>query len=367
MSQASDRIYFPNLDGLRFVAFFLVYLQHGFRISQIGGVGVAFFFVLSGFLITYLLLVEIERTGQVDVVAFYIRRTLRIWPLYFAVLAFAFGLFPLVKSLAGLGGEMRVDGLWLYFVFLANFDVLRMASVGDPGFGSTNVLWSVAIEEQFYLLWPLIFRLVPRQLLVAVFPVVISSSFGFRFVSADHGPTLYFHSLSVISDMAIGGLSAYVWLYAPRFRTWFAELPKASIFAAYAGGALFLCTQDLWGPSGRLVSATIFAFVVLEQNFCTHSMFKLSGSRHLSEWGRYTYGLYMLHMIVLALQAKAFHLFGLAPGHSLYDWTFPPFGLAASILLSQVSFHRFERPFLQLKERFVRIKPLGATEPNVQA
>src|SRR6516225_9567914 len=92
------KVFFPNLDGLRFIAFFMVFLQHGFAqpIDKLGaalglpttltrwphdtgGLGVSFFFVLSGFLITYLILTEVKSTGRLDVIAFYIRRTLRIW------------------------------------------------------------------------------------------------------------------------------------------------------------------------------------------------------------------------------------------------------------------------------------------------
>src|SRR6476660_5257777 len=103
------KVFFPNLDGLRFFAFFLVYLQHAFgdllaeigqpgfwlgrlqtNVSGAGGIGVSFFFVLSGFLITYLILREIQLYGFLDVRAFYIRRSLRIWPLYYAVIIFGF-------------------------------------------------------------------------------------------------------------------------------------------------------------------------------------------------------------------------------------------------------------------------------------
>ncbi len=110
---ARSAVYFENLDALRFLAFFLVFLRHGFGdlarrvdagsycgslikdgLFNSGDVGVAFFFVLSGFLITYLILKEIETRGCLDARAFYIRRCLRIWPLYYAVVAIGCSWFP---------------------------------------------------------------------------------------------------------------------------------------------------------------------------------------------------------------------------------------------------------------------------------
>ena len=110
-----EKVYFPNLDALRFFAFMFVYLRHGFGdvvkpielghfilnllkngLNDSGDIGVSFFFVLSGFLITYLILKEIEVTGKIDVRAFYIRRCLRIWPLYFVVVGVGFALLRLL-------------------------------------------------------------------------------------------------------------------------------------------------------------------------------------------------------------------------------------------------------------------------------
>jgi peptidoglycan/LPS O-acetylase OafA/YrhL len=144
------RFYVPELDSLRFFAFFGVFLCHlthemgyGDVLSNIGGFGVDLFFTLSAYLITELLMREKERFGRLDVGAFYVRRILRIWPLYFGFLAAYFvasGIFPV----------LQID--WRYFafflVFLGNF---ALATIGlAPGLAIVR-LWSVCVEEQFYI------------------------------------------------------------------------------------------------------------------------------------------------------------------------------------------------------------------------
>jgi len=142
-----DAGYFPSLDGWRFVAFFLVFVSHGpgllvqrvvwspqlaflkFPIVKLlngGGVGVAFFFVLSGFLITYLILREVNQNGRIDVLRFYARRTLRIWPLYYAVIAFGLILYPWLKHLAGFPEYIQTGRPLYYWAFLSNFKLGRL-------------------------------------------------------------------------------------------------------------------------------------------------------------------------------------------------------------------------------------------------
>ncbi len=174
-TEKKEKIFFPNLDGLRFLSFFSVYLFHIWvllfdRYSltgtssgivkfffQNGEIGVNFFFVLSGFLITYLLIQEKKLTGKIHVANFYVRRILRIWPLFYVCILFGLVLYPLLKKI--IGGELFVVAHpWTYFVFLNNFDFLKN---GAPAI--ISVLWSVAIEEQFYLFWPLLLLQVQNE------------------------------------------------------------------------------------------------------------------------------------------------------------------------------------------------------------
>ena len=134
--------------------------------------GVSFFFVLSGFLITYLLIKEKQLTGKVHISSFYIRRTLRIWPLYYFCVLFGFIAFPVLKSAFGQVPNETADP-FLCSIFLNNFNAIYN---GPPDSSILSVLWSVAIEEQFYLLWPILFYLAsPKQYKFIFLGVIIIS------------------------------------------------------------------------------------------------------------------------------------------------------------------------------------------------
>ena len=135
-------IYFQNLDGLRFFCFLTVFFYHGFHtesaavkdsglyqffkwgIAENGFLGVNFFFVLSGFLITYLLIKEKELNGKINIIHFWFRRILRIWPLYFICVFVGFGLFPFAKTMMG-GVSTESANIWYYLTFTNNFDFIQ--------------------------------------------------------------------------------------------------------------------------------------------------------------------------------------------------------------------------------------------------
>jgi peptidoglycan/LPS O-acetylase OafA/YrhL len=344
VATSRPKVHFPNLDGLRFVAFFLVYLQHGFRAGELGDDGVSFFFVLSGFLITYLILAEVGHTGQVDVKAFYVRRTLRIWPLYYVVLVFAFLAYPIIKAALGLSSYIEAGNPLYYIFFAGNFDVIHLGH--GRGAMSTNITWSVAIEEQFYLTWPLLFLTIPRRFYKFIFPAIIIGSGLFRFLHRDDGMVLYFHTFSVISDMAVGGLAAYLAINSKRFTEAISNLRRPAIIISYGAGlALMMLKPD------RLILSLFFAFVVLEQNYAERSVFKMGRFRLVSKLGVYTYGLYLLHPIALLLidsTAKYFKA-------EIHQLIYGAAGLALSITLSIASYHLLEKRFLLLKARFARV------------
>jgi peptidoglycan/LPS O-acetylase OafA/YrhL len=175
-----SRFYRPELDVLRFLAFTMVFIDHALpfdgmftdgrwlgSVRYAGGFGVCLFFMLSSFLITDLLEREHEATGDIHLKAFYVRRVLRIWPLYFAFLFFDFfvqlsrhnGHFPVGKLLAFL----LIAGNW----YVSRFEVPLTLS---------SPLWSISVEEQFYLVWPPYRKYVGRlgSIVFAVVTLVLS-------------------------------------------------------------------------------------------------------------------------------------------------------------------------------------------------
>src|SRR5215208_8125673 len=155
---AYSRRHFHSFDALRFFAFLKVFLLHlpivafpTFNfISNGGGIGVIFFFVLSGFLITYILLSEKEVTGSVDLRRFFLRRILRIWPLYYLMVAFAF-ITPYILSILNIGfSKEGYEPNWIMSLcFLENYQMILTRD--HPNVSPLGVTWSLCIEEHFYL------------------------------------------------------------------------------------------------------------------------------------------------------------------------------------------------------------------------
>ena len=372
-------VFFPNLDALRFFAFLSVFLSHSFHSEQravlddplyqailmvksAGAMGVNFFFVLSGFLITYLLLEENELRGRIDVPAFYVRRALRIWPLYYVVVAFGFFVYPILKAGAGRAGTESAH-LLAYLCFGGNFDIIFNGRMPDSSL--LGVLWSLAVEEQFYLCWPLAMRVVPTRHLPKLFAAMLVGTMVYRHVSYTDSYRLDFGTFSVISDMVVGAALAY---YGRGEAPWLMRLRhigRPAIAAVYLLGlpAVYVLFRiQATGPwiatFSRLLIGLFFAFVIFEQNDAERSFVKLGRSRLLGELGKITYGLYCLHfvgiLVVLNVNRKVFHLNTSVWQVLLLETAA---ALVVTIVVSAVSYRWFEKPFLRFKDRFSRTEP----------
>ena len=369
--------YFENLDFLRFIAFFLVFTQHsllytflnklsdnGFylRVTKLlgsGSIGVSFFFVLSGFLITYLILNEVDTQGKLNLKHFYIRRTLRIWPLFFLVVCFGFFIYPFIKELLGIATQIPYR-LPYHLIFLSNFDAIYIAQNNLEATAPMmiGITWSVSIEEQFYLLWPLLFIVVPKKWYVYIFYAFIISCLVFRYLYIGDKDTLYFHTLSVMGDLAVGGLFAYYAYASKRFLNFVQGLPKLAIVAGYIIGFSLLLYGNYIYPTKwdvvyfRLIQTLFFAFIILEQNFAQRSPIKYGRFKLFSKLGKYTYGLYLLHPIGIQAVIIIYQKLHLSPTTPLYILLYSTLAFIISLVISYVSFHYFESYFLKLKKKY---------------
>ena len=367
-----EKIYFENLDALRFLAFFGVFLHHMFytqdpvlAVSPVlvsldhffsnGQLGVNFFFVLSGFLITYLLFAEEARDSKINVLSFYARRTLRIWPLYYACLIFAFFLAPLLYQWVARPLDETANP-WMYFVFLANFDSIQN---GIPATPPLSVLWSVAIEEQFYLLWPLLLTVITgKPGRISLFFAIILTSLVFTAINLSRGEFyLSKHTLPAISDMAVGALLAFVCFFQKKIIRRISLAKKWQILLCYALGiCLILFQVNLFNHPflftlKRFVFSLFFAFIIAEQVFCRNSLFKVGRLRFLTYWGNRSYGLYCLHYLAIFLVLQI--TIPLEINRTLFGVCFiePVAAMFLSLAIAWLSFRFFEQPFLKLKAR----------------
>jgi peptidoglycan/LPS O-acetylase OafA/YrhL len=357
----SGRYYRPELDLLRFAAFFLVFLSHvvpgeadfyarahlppalGELIVAVaagGAFGVDLFFVLSAFLITTLLIRERRECGHVDIKAFYIRRVLRIWPLYFA---FLLVIAPLVRQL--LPDDVMPAKYTLAFAALAgNWACVVWGyphSVASP-------LWSVSIEEQFYLTWPVVVsRWAERLVAVAIGLWIVSviSRFALVAVGAVH-PQIWCNTVARFDPIACGAILAVV---ADRRRI---ELSVYSRLALLLTGMAVLTAAGRYGDFVGARALMTFPAVTAACAALFLATFGLSLSwqgRVVRGWGylgRISYGLYIFHPMFIGL-------FGVTTAHEPAERLARVLGaLVATTIAAAGSYRFFEGPFLRLKDRF---------------
>lgn len=375
------KVYFKNLDSIRFFAALMVFLGHAISpafdflpiqgtfvqrfllaISN-GPAGVSIFFVLSGFLITYLLISEYKSTSGISIKNFYIRRILRIWPLYFIVVLITFGIYPGLKELVHLNTPLGSNVLY-HLLFLSNFDVIN---IHENCFGfdamSQNITWSVSIEEQFYLFWPLLFAFLPKRSWIIGILTVIFISMLFRWLKFDDHAILYFHTLSVFVDLGIGGLFALLIHKHEVIRKWFEQSKTPHLAISLSVAAIFiLYGEDIFFfAHGKAISrffiSISFAMVIATQALTTSdSKLNMHKLGFASRWGKYTYGIYLLHPIAITVLDVCSRVMSIPKDNF---WIIILLGILSWILtlwMSWLSFEKIEKKFLTLKDRYSTIQ-----------
>ncbi len=309
------------------------------------GMGLCLFFTLSAYLIATLLLDERRTTGTVSIPKFYIRRTLRIWPLYLfgLLIGAAFALFD--------HDRQQLTALTWYLFFVGNF---YCALFGwHPGVMSS--LWSISVEEQFYLVWPWAMRRFTRKgLLVCACVFLLASDamlmiLGWRHADADSA--VWANTLVQFQMFGVGILLAL--------------FPKIRLSPGLGRGlALALAGPVLWfaacfafhpnSPGPALGGPSLIAGYALTAIGCAAVLVGFSAIPpvYMPAWavglGKISYGLYVYHMLSIRIVAETMNRFGV--GHFPGDRTAIAFFL--NIVLAKLSYAWLEKPFLQLKRRF---------------
>ncbi|MEP7041530.1 MAG: acyltransferase [Dokdonella sp.] len=360
------------LDGLRGVAILLV-LLHGFNLIQaedgvahvadllldLGWIGVQLFFVLSGFLISGILLDT--RASPTYYSSFFTRRALRILPLYYGVLLVAFVILPLIVAMPPGHGQHQ---LWLW-IYLANF--AAPLGSGEPAF---THFWSLCVEEQFYLIWPFLIRRAGQRGIAVISALLVFVAIASRlylrqrFGEPIGHEVVYDFTPCRMDALAIGALAA-VLVRSDRGAHWIARIGGAGLAAS---GLALLLAALVAGHLNRIGSGMqTFGYSVIALGFAAILLGALARegvpARGLS-WtplrrcGLYSYGMYVfyapLHLFVgLPLMARL----GRAPTF-IEAIAYEVVAIAVTFVIAAISYHVYELRFLALK---ARLAPMPAT------
>jgi len=378
----------PGLDGVRGVAILMVMAIHFVgdatartslqalvvKAAGYGLLGVDLFFVLSGFLITGILLES--KNGPNYFRNFYARRTLRIFPLYYGVLAVLFLLIPLLGPLSPLFEQARDHQGWLW-TYTANFYVAYTASWSSLTY--VTHFWSLAIEEHFYLLWPLVVFTLRRETLERVSLCIIAAGLALRIGLALAGVSEI--SISVltpcrIDTLAVGGLLAIVAQREGGPKMLLSMCGKAAlglgavIIVLSAFGALTHAGLPVLHQIRNTLYAFFFgALTLLSLRPRTELVARVFRTGVLRFFGKYSYGLYVYHGLLTwyffesGTEARLDALLG---NHWLTIVGKAAIGVSLSVAVAVLSYELFEKRFLALK-RFFEAKPAPAPAPRMSA
>jgi len=357
--EQAGRQYYPALDGLRGLAILLVVVYHNFGFINVfffGWLGVDLFFVLSGFLITDILL---KTVGKKDYLRnFYLRRVLRIFPLYYLSLIIFLVLLP--KLNLQFDVQYYVDHqVWLW-TYLQNW----IYTFQNPGQTNTlNHLWSLAVEEQFYLLWPLAILVIrkPKYLLIFI-SLVLVAVLGLRLFSwmTQVADLAYFNlfTFTRVDGLCIGCMVALLQRISPDFLR--RHTSAIVLFFAVLNFAFFFVNRryQFAFPYLALAGYTTFAmmFGLLVNDAVTRQTKLINGLFNipvLKFFGRISYGFYIFHWpVYLLLTPYLVPWVSRFVSGSYLQFTVSVLATVAAVAISWLSFQYFEKKFLKLKDRF---------------
>jgi peptidoglycan/LPS O-acetylase OafA/YrhL len=378
MTISKEKIHFYNLDIIRLLAALTVVVAHAYEgwkgwygqplwlqgasvqepnyvgtlVSTLFGnfnLGVDTFFLISGFLITYLLLTEKQKNGNIHIGKFYLRRALRILPLYYLSILIAPLLVYITKN--------QQPEYFSNIFFLNNFRTIITENWEFP----FAHFWSICVEEHFYLFWPLIIAFVPHKKLPAVFTLLIACSIFFRWFTFATMPspyfTLYLHTLSRVDVLVIGAVLAYIHFNKP-FQPVISLWVRLGIYSIFI---VLLCIEpnNLWNSAfsamvKKYFYTSVIAFEMINYLFNKDAFLNFKKKNILHYLGKTSYGIYMFGNMLIPFAIGIENKLKDSFLHNVF------FFLALNILItcivSAISYEVFEKHFLSLKKRFEIVK-----------
>lgn len=356
--------YYPQLDSIRGLSFLGIFLFHSIHpesgtdllgrffnyvFNQLP-LAIDVFFLLSSFLLTRLGLAEYEKKQNFSFINYFLRRALRIWPLYYALMFFSFVIFPAMAERSGY--SLTLPDYRYYIFFVSNF-----YHVDHVFF--LRILWTLSVEEQFYLILGIVLKSF-KSFLVWIFLLFIVLSLGFSLYAINASEQGYFHTLTYFFDFAAGGTAAYLLSVSSKKIKWLSLLRGKSKYFFYSYLPFhfiiffFIETMSFGGLWDDLINRYLFcvyiSFLMIEQLSNANRSCVLEKNRFLRLTGKISYGLYCFHGITITgfgLIAAYFRL-----GISQYIVALIVFCI--NFLLAFMSYNFFEKPFLNLKNRLRR-------------
>ena len=359
-TKSDNRFHFPGLNGIRAYAALSVLIIHTkqnysemrsqqavIKVLDIlaidAQIAVNFFLVLSGFLITYLLFYEKKEKETINKKGFYIRRILRIWPLYYLIVILCLVVLPVLIKQDYPLSNFPISKSILIILFLPNF-------VGS--LGPLTHLWSIGLEWQFYLVWPWVLKSSKRFLQVCFGILIVKSLIApIIFSFTDESVRALFLSLR-FECLAIGALGAYIVFHDHRILKIFYS-PFGQLFGFL--GLLFLMFYD---PPltyiNHLFTSVIFIVFIINSATNPEKWFNLD-NKVFDALGKISYGIYMYHYPILYLALLFLNNTGIAEGR-LYNYILYSMTILLTLIVSMLSFYWFEKRILNLKDKFAVIK-----------
>lgn len=352
-------LHLPGINGLRALAALSVLWGHCFRKTfgdwGIEGCkipfiddGVTLFFVISGFLITYLLVSEKDVSGTVSIPRFYMRRILRIWPIYFLYI----GVCAIVLAITGQPQDLLNGSLWAYCLFVGNVPFAL-------GVGLWPIVhyWSIGVEEQFYLFWPWVVRGRKHNLLkVAI--LLGSSWLVIKYLIlflCGHSPLYRFVAATRFDCMMLGAVGAIVYFQKRELFNSIADNKLVTSMAWLLLLASGLYSQWIPAPVRPQYYAVLSLLVVASQLSSTSFWINLE-HRFFDYIGKISYGIYVIHPILIYVLSRLYLSISVSLSEPLQVVCIYILTTFVTILIAGLSYRFFEKPFLQLKNRYAVIE-----------
>lgn len=374
MQSAKKHVFFGGLNELRAIAALLVIFHHievskhldgitsifdlkygPYFIENIGKNGVHLFFVLSGFLITYLLISERQANNRINLKRFYMRRVLRIWPLYYIIILLSFIIIPLLASFFDIfslntnfytkiidPSNYNLETIVLYILFLPNL-VLK---VGKIVVGASQS-WSVGVEEQFYIVWPLIVSFFQKKYLLLIFGLILIGFMiiNIRFPKSSLG---FIASIIPFEFMAIGAIGGNLYSEYTEIIT---EYTKSKIIylatILLIGILLFIPFLNLY-IQDIILGFVFLLLILISINQSNKTVFR---NKSFSFLGNISYGLYMYHPFIMFLMFPiSYKLLHISKNIYIFHIIIYILILSITIFISFFSFKYVEKYFIKIKD-----------------